>query len=92
MAISFARAEALASSKLATFTQATSKTNPTAPSNTSKAVRDSPANCSCIGTIKAPRPLLLGSTSSSLFAMALTSDCACSGVTPGLSRPTRFTK
>ena len=92
IANSFSRADARASSRLATLTQATSNTNATAPSNTSNALRESPVICSCIGTTRAPSPLLPGSCSSIRRAMALTSACACSRVTPGLSRPTRLIK
>src|SRR5256885_4526411 len=74
-AISGCRAAARASRRLATFAQAMSRTNATAPSNTSNAPFTSPTNCSCrpirVKTPSPPSPspsVLLAGCAARLFA------------------------
>ena len=56
-AISLRRPSVRASTRLATFAQAISRTHPTAPSSTSSAGRTSPTRSSCSGMTAAPQPL-----------------------------------
>ena len=60
IAISFCRAADLANSKLATFAQAISRTNATAPSNTSSAGRVPATTSSYSENTFAPCPVLTG--------------------------------
>ena len=88
MASSFWRAAARASSRFATFAQAISSTNATAPSKTNKAVLTSPTIASRMGMTATLSPLSIqvgyrrrnSSPRSFIWARA------CSIVTPGFKR------
>ncbi|MCG3160997.1 MAG: hypothetical protein JMDDDDMK_02110 [Acidobacteria bacterium] len=91
-ATSRCRPAARASSRLATFAQAISKTIPTAPSSTNKARRISPVNCVRSGTTLTPQLALKSYERSNWPPMTFISACACSNVTPGLSLATDMAK
>ncbi len=88
-AISLCRSAARASSRFATFAQAISRTNATAPRRSMSAGRRSPTNdleqrlersCSA-------RAFEFGYCSARRLAMPTTSARACSTLTPGFRRP-----
>jgi hypothetical protein len=80
-----------ASSRLATFAQAISSTNPTAPNSTSRVEPTSPTITLVSGfTLMPCFALDLGYASASRAAMALISDCAREGSTFGLSLATTY--
>ena len=86
-AISFSRAAARASSKLATFAQAIRRTKPTAPSRMSNAGLMSPTISSCNGVTVAPiRVLDLGYCFARRAAIVSISAWACLRPTPGFIR------
>ena len=86
--ISRCRLMARSSSRLATLTQAISSTKATAPSNSSSVGRRLPTIDSCSGLTPMPRSLFSsGNCAASPAAITPPSDCACSTVTPGFSRP-----
>jgi hypothetical protein len=89
-AISRLRLLARTSSRLATFTHAMSRTQPTATSSIISAGRVSPTKCSSSETVFVAGCLLLLSGYCFARARAITfiSSRACSRVTPSLSRPT----
>ena len=82
IAISRTRAAVRARSRLATLTQATSRTMPTAPSRTSNELRVEPVTTSFKRRTMTRRPAVDGP------AIALSSCCAASSPTPGRSRAT----
>ena len=90
IASSRVRTVARASSKLATFAQHISSTNPTTPRNSIDVKRRSlPITASCIGSIVTLRPwLVVGNSRASAEATAPRSEVAASNVTPGFNRPT----
>ena len=87
MAISLRRASAFATNKFATFAQAMSRTNATAPNNTSSAGRMSPTIWSRSGTTIAPQPLSSsGYCCSRRREIVVISTCACLVSTCGFRR------
>lgn len=91
-AISRCRADARASSRLATFAQAINSTNPTAPNIVPAAARaPDPRNRWVMGRTapRHPRPGF-GSSASARSEIACTCDVACSIVYPGFSLATVF--
>ena len=87
--ISRPRAEARASSRLATLAQAMSRTKATAPSRTKSVCRVSPTMASCRGVRRTPLSALLrGYSAESRAAMPVISARAWASETPGASRPT----
>ena len=91
--ISFCRETPRARSRFATFVHAMSKTNPTAPSRMSRALRISPLNCVRSGTSRMPQLVLKsGYCCDRRAPIVFISACACSSVTPGLRRPTALAK
>ena len=86
-AISFCRAAARASNKLATFAHAINRTNPTAPNSTRRAGLMSPTTCSCSAVTTLPtRRFSSGYCWARRAAIVLISACACCRVTPGFIR------
>jgi len=87
IAISRSRTVARASNRLATFADAMSSTNATAPRSTSSAERTSPTIASSSGvTRKLMLELVAGFCCSIRRAMAASSPRACSIVAPGFNR------
>ena len=80
-------------SRLATFALAMSNTNPTAANNAISVIRTSPMITSAKErtTGMRPRCAFAGASASSCAFNAAISLAACSLVTPGRSRPIRFT-
>ena len=90
MATSFWRPVARVSRRLATFAQAISSTSVTDPRRTRTARRTLPTTCSSSGTTLMVNVLSRLSFSRMFAAITLMSACACSTVTPGLSRAIRL--
>ena len=91
--ISFCRETPRARSRFATFVQAMSSTNPTAPSRMSRGLRISPLNWARRGTSRIPQLVSKsGYACVRRVAIVFISACACSSGMPGLSLPTALAK